>query len=128
MNARTHHLRYVVLCAVVLVSLVAVASANEEAGRPLWKALGFAPLTFAGTFLFNRVQRNRERNFRRQNEDSAVPPKSEAQVADLVTIGTVTLGVFIVAIAALAPAYLSAVVWIVHALAGAAGIHAQALT
>ena len=112
----------------MLVAFVVVAWADEKIGPPLWKALSVGPFTFAGTFLFNRVQRNRECNLKRQSEQLDVPPESEAKIANLVYLGTLTLGVISLAIAVLAPTYLLRVVWMVPVLAGAAGIHAQAIT
>ena len=128
MNARTHHFRYVGLCAAMLLALAVVACVGEEVGPLLWKALSVAPFTFAGTFLFNHFQSSREGNLNRRKVREAVPPEAEGQFANLVYLVTLALGVISVAVAVLAPAHLPRLVWVVQVLAGAAGIHAQALT
>jgi hypothetical protein len=128
MTARTHHLRYAALCGFLLLALMAVAWAGEETGHLLWKSLAIAPLVFAGTFLFNHFQRRHEDSHRRAKELEEVPLESEAPISSYVYLVTLTLGLTCVTVAVLAPRYLVSVVWVVPVLAGAAGIHLQAVT
>ena len=68
MTTRTHHLRYVALCAGLLLALAVVAWVEEEVSGRLWNALAITPFVFAGTFLFNRFQRSREGALQRKKE------------------------------------------------------------
>ena len=128
MTARTHHLRYVVLCCGLLLALVAIAWIEVEAGDVLWKLLAICPFTFAGTFLFNRFQRSRDGGPQRAKTSEGLPSESEARVSNAVYLVTLLLGVICVAIAALAPSYFAGTAWVVPVLAGAAGIHSEAIT
>ena len=112
----------------MLLALAVVAWLDKEVGLPLWKAMSVAPFAFAGTFLFNHFRSGREGTLKEKAEQDAVPPEAETQVANVVYLCMLTLGVISVAVAALAPAYFPKMAWVVPALAGSAGIHAQALT
>lgn len=128
MRARTHHLRYVALCASMLLALAVVAWVDEEVSIPVWKAMSVTPFAFAGTFLFNHFRGVREGTFKGKAEQDVVPPEAEARVANGIYLGTLALSVTAVAVAVLAPAYFPKIAWVVPVLAGSAGIHAQALT
>ncbi|MDT9000852.1 hypothetical protein RQP53_16370 [Paucibacter sp. APW11] len=127
MNARAHHLRFISLCAAILLALGAIAWADENTNPLLWELLFSAPLAFAGTFVLCHFQRSREGNFDRRKTLGEVPTQDERQLATVVYLVFLSLGVTIVAIAALAPEYLARANWVVPVLAGAAGIHARAI-
>jgi uncharacterized membrane protein YkgB len=128
MNARGHHQRYVLLCGGLLLAIAFVAWAGEEVGAVIYKSLAVAVATFAGTFLFNRVQRRHEDQRQREEELSGMPSEAMVQVGSAIYLVTLALGVICVAVAVLAPLYLPKVAWVVPVLAGAAGIHVEALT
>ena len=128
MTARTHHLRYVALCGCLLLALVVIAWTEVEAGDLLWKSLAVCPFTFAGTFLFNRFQRSREGGPQRAKTSEVVPTEFEARVSNTAYLVTLILGLVCVAVATLAQSYLPDAVWVIPVLAGAAGIHLEAVT
>jgi len=128
MTERAHHLRYVVLCCCLLLALVVIAWIDVDAGKVLWESLAFVPLSFAAIFLFNRFHRRRERGPNPEETREDVPTEAEARVGDAIYFVTLVLGVICIAVAALAPSYLTGAVWLVPALGCAAGIHSEAIT
>jgi hypothetical protein len=128
MTARSHHLRFVALCGGLLFALAVVAWAEEEAREQLGRALAVAPLAFAGTFFLNRYMRGRGNHRQDTEQRESAPSEAEARVSNLMYLGALGLGVLCVGVAVLAPAHLATVLWVVPVLAGAAGIHLQAVT
>ena len=127
MTARSHHLRFVALCGGLLFAPAVVAWAEIEASEQLARALAVAPLAFAGTFFLKRYMRGRESHLQDAGQRDYAPSKAEARLSNVMYLGTLVLGVLCVGVAVLEPAHLAAVLWVVPVLAGAAGIHLQAV-
>jgi len=127
MTARACSLRFVAICAALLLLLFTIALARGSDANALMLSLYVVPLAFGALFLFNKVvAANADVKQRAKDLNNALTGP-EIRASNMIVLLVLILGLSCAAVAAFAPQYLSGVVWVGPVLAGSAGIHLAAV-
>jgi hypothetical protein len=127
MTARTCSLRFVALCGVLLLLLLAVALARGSEANALRWSLCAAPLAFGALFVFNKIAAVKADEKQRAEDLSKTLTGPEIRASNVIGMLVLVLGLMCASVAAFVPQYLSGVVWVCPVLAGSAGIHLAAV-